>query len=417
MDTSVFKQIKNAGRNRITFQMTPTRVAYANTLRRLMTTNVECVGFCADIKDTGESSDVQILANSTPMTNEMLAHRIGLLAIHVPNPLEWDPDQYIFEIDVVNDSDKSRDVKASDFTVYEVSGETKTIVPTNRFFPQNPITGDTCLIAILKEKMPGGKPEELKIKAKATVGFGKENARFIPTSQAAYSYTIDMDPKRMTETFNNWVQAQKKIQPESLDTDKEKKATLMREFQTLEMKRCWLKDETGEPYSFDFTVESVGVLTPEYIVKRACEAGKLLCAKFAMETLPEDVLVQPGNSRHLSWDFVIPHQDHTLGHLLQAWLDETKVGNGEIDYVGYDQIHPLKDELLFRIGVVDEKEETARKVFREAALACSAMFELWSKDWNNQTQGTKVATTATATSATSATPGRQLKRAIQRPSK
>jgi len=76
--------------------MNPTIVGYANTLRRTMITDVETVAFRADISETGTTGDVVITSNSTPMSNEMLAHRISLIPIHVIRPLEWDPEAYSF---------------------------------------------------------------------------------------------------------------------------------------------------------------------------------------------------------------------------------------------------------------------------------------------------------------------------------
>ena len=452
----VFQNVKPVSPNTITFQVSPTHVAYVNTLRRLMMTGVETVGFRADIKETGETTDVQIMENSTPMTNEMLAHRVGLLPIHVKNPLDWTAEianKYIFELDVTNNTDRPRDVTASDFTVLEIQSENtvgggtsdsnnnsnsssntssgsnttssytnnspntvvKVPVPTARFFPPNPKTGDTCLIAILKGVMPGGKPEQIRIKAKATLGNGRENARFIPTSQAAYAYTRDTDQDRLKETFSNWLSDQKKITLESLETQTEKRDTLLREFKTLEINRCYLKDQNGEPYSFDFTVESAGVLEPKYIVKRACEAGITLCNRFSAETLPEGTTVQPAAARLVGFDFLIPGQDHTLGHLLQAWLDANMVGKGEVDFAGYDIPHPLKDEMLFRIGVVDGSEETARRAFREAAMACGAMFQTWLQQWSEVMGESRVATSQSSAQP-SAKPMRTMKRPISRPS-
>ena len=101
---SVFKELKRETKTVLRFQLAPTHVSYANTLRRAMITDVETVGFVADITDTGSTSNVTIHANSTPMSNEMLAHRIGLIPIHVSNPNEWNPDEYTFKLNVKNDS-------------------------------------------------------------------------------------------------------------------------------------------------------------------------------------------------------------------------------------------------------------------------------------------------------------------------
>lgn len=381
----VFQNYKSDVRpNTIQFQMAPTHVAYANTLRRLCMVAVESVGFRADMNDKGETTDVIIRSNSTPMTNEMLAHRIGLLPVFYEKPTDWDAEKYKFSLDVSNMSKDFRDVSASDFRVQEKRGEDWVEIPSTRFFAPNPVTGQTPLLAVLKPQMPGAKPEEIQIEAKATVGVGRENARFIPTSQCAYAYTKDTNSEHLKSAFETWLVRAKKGIPSEVEKDSEKRAALLREFNTLEASRCYLKDENGEPYSFDFMLESVGVLTPEYIVARALENGAAMCDRYSSEAIPEDVTVQFADIKMVAVDFIFQRQDHTLGHLIQAWLDANHVGNGEITYVGYDVPHPLRDEMVIRIGVagMDEPEKIARKALREAMIACAAMFRGWRAEWS-----------------------------------
>ena len=81
---SVFKNLKQVDERTITFTLTPAKVAYANTLRRAIQTEVAVLGFRADMTDAGDTTDVKVIKNSTPMSNEMLADRIGLLPIAMP---------------------------------------------------------------------------------------------------------------------------------------------------------------------------------------------------------------------------------------------------------------------------------------------------------------------------------------------
>lgn len=383
---SVFQNIQPLGRNGLKFRLSPTHVSYANTLVRLMMTGVETVGFRADIREDGLTTDVLIEANSTPMTNEMLAHRIGLLPVHVLDTSSWNKDEYEFILDVVNESDDFIDVKTSDFKVLQMKGDTSVPVSWKTFFHPDPVTGDTCLLATLKPKHLAGKPEEIRLKAKASVGVGRENARFIPTSQCSYVYSLDTDESRIKEVMMEWLLMNKKVDSSQWESmTAEQKGPLEREFNTLGVKRCYLKNELGEPYSFDFTVESVGVLPPDLIVKKACEAGVKLCRHFTDaggESLPEDVQVQPTQMRILGYDFVFQKQDHTLGNLLQTWLDQNKVGNGEINFAGYKIPHPLRDEMVLTIGVSDGQEATARRALKDAAKACAVMFANWADTWN-----------------------------------
>lgn len=414
--TGVFRNLQRSkmpNKPTIQFTMAPTHVAYANTLRRLMMTSVYSVGFRAEPREGSDVSDISVLANSTPMTNEMLAHRIGLLPLYVDNPLAWNPDMYQFELYVENDSDRTRDVTCSDFKV-SVKKDDEWIYDaslTDRFFPRHPITGDTALIAILKGRSPGNKPEVIRVKARATLGMGRENARFMPTAVSSYAYSLDTDPANVKAAFDTWLQRHKKLAPDSIETDAAKKETLQREFNSLARNRCFLKNpETGEPYSFDFLVESVGVLACEVIVEQALEAGMKLCQRFGGESLPQEVSVQVANARMTGHDFIFKEQDHTLGHLLQAWMDENLVGKGELTFAGYDVTHPLKDEIVIRLGTLDGKEETARRLLRQAAAGCAVMFQNWLTQWRAvMGGGVQVATTGK--------PATVAKRPVLRPTK
>jgi DNA-directed RNA polymerase subunit L len=346
---------------------------------------VETVGFRADIRENGATTDVEVKVNTTPMTNEMLAHRIGLLPIYVPDPVTWNPDKYTFTLHATNNTDEVMDVFASNFTVFEERGvDDRRPVDSRLFFPPNPVTNQTCLLATLKPMMPGGKPEEILLEAKATIGIGREDARFIPTTQCSYGYTLDEDPIRRKQAFDEWVQRSKMKDPAMLDADPEKKAPLEREFKTLEINRCYLKNEKGEPNSFDFTIESAGVLDPAYIVQRACQVGAELCKQYMSDVLPQDVLLQRTETMTNAFDFFFQKQDHTLGHLIQAWIDENLMDNGEITFVGYDIPHPLRDEMVLRIGIantVENDEAVARKAIQSAMTACQAMFLTWKDQW------------------------------------
>lgn len=386
-----FQNVRQVAPTTYTFTITPTHVTYANTLRRLMMTGVETVGFRADMTSTGTTTDVTIRENTTPMTNEMLAHRIGLLPISVPEPMKWNADRYSFNLSVTGVRDEPKDIFASDIVVTErIPTEDEPVnVPTERFFPPHPITRETCLIATLYP----GETQKLEFSAKATIGTGRENARFQPTSQCSYEYTRDSDPERREELFTKWLVAAKKVSPDSLDKESEQYQTVLREFNTMEVARCYLRDDAGEPYSFDFTVESVGPLGVEYIVRRACEVGEAMVAKYVnihTGDLPEDIVVSPSNSRVLGFDFLIRGHDHTLGNMLQTYLVNNHMGTGGegktvITYAGYTVPHPLRDEMLLRIGVDDGSEKTARKAFAEACRGCAQIFGQMKSAWGRAT--------------------------------
>lgn len=396
----------------MTFRLEPTHVSYANTLRRIILTGVETVAFRSDIKETGETSDVLVLKNNTPMTNEMLADRIGLLPVSIANPNDWNADQYTFELNITNEDDTIKDICASDFEVRKVNLADPTApptpVPNKDFFPPHPLSGDTCLIAVLKGKQPNQVPQSIHLKARATKGTGREHARFIPTSQCSYQYTLDTDPERQKEIFNNWLRKTKKIDPADLDKDAPRKETLLKEFRTMEVDRCYLKNEKQEPYSFDFTIEAIGRwFPPEQIIRRALQVAQQKCLKYAtMDTgdLPANVSIVATDKQMNGSDVYFNEEDHTLGNLLQTWMAENMVDSEEITFVGYNVPHPLQDRMKMSIGIPTSKEKTeleVRRLLAKAAGACASMFQGWIEDWDRVVSGAPAPPSAAAAAAAS----------------
>jgi DNA-directed RNA polymerase subunit L len=384
---SVFKDVTRESHLVLRFRMEPTIVGYANTLRRTMITDVETVAFRANIDDKGATTDVKVTKNSTPMSNEMLAHRISLIPIHVSDPLNWDPDAYTFSMDISNDSPDPMDIFAGNISVYKNRGAEKAplLIPSVKFFHPDPVTHDTSLITVLKGKGTLQGVESVAFTARATVGTGREHTCFMPvTSRCAYGYTADDDPEHKKEIFTQWLTKYKKMSVTDLESDSERKGELEREFETMEVQRCYKTDERGEPNSFDFIVESVGVLDPKYIVARAIDilqAKLLRYASIDSGDLPEGLKIRPADARMKGFDLTFQHEDHTLGNLLQTWMEQNLQDSGEITFVGYKVPHPLRDEMVLRVGVESGLDTAVRVAVAKAARECAQMFKNWSGTW------------------------------------
>ena len=410
---ATFQNIQVPSERRLQFTLGPTGYPYANTLRRAIMTLVSTIGFRSDppgvVLDT---PDIKILQNdSNTQPNELLAHRISLIPIHGADPLKWDPDHIIFKLDITNESPEPRDVMAADIQVFERRkaadlSEALVEIPGRTFFPANTLTRDTCLITTLPGKRSAQTPT-LKAEMRATVGLGREHARFIPTSQASYAYTLDMNTERRNQHFEKWLVRHKKVEPESLKQDEVRRAELDREFKTMEIQRIYKVDEKGEPNSFDFQIESIGPMAPRAIVERALLGLIDMCKGYVgLDTgdLPESISATSSDTLMTGFDFTIKNQDHTFGNMIQTWLVEHHV-EGEVtphlNFAGYKIPHPLKDEMLLRIGVEDGNELTARTAIAAAARGCQSMFESWLAAWTGSGSGagSGSGTTAAATLA------------------
>jgi DNA-directed RNA polymerase subunit L len=178
-----------------------------------------------------------------------------------------------------------------------------------------------------------------------------------------------------------------------LKQDEVRRAELDREFNTMEIQRIYKVDEKGEPNSFDFQIESIGPMAPRAIVERALLGLIDMCKGYVgldAGDLPESISVTSSDTLMTGFDFIIKNQDHTFGNMIQTWLVEHHV-EGEatphLNFAGYKIPHPLKDEMLLRIGVEDGNELTARAAIAAAARGCQAMFESLLATWTGSGSG------------------------------
>jgi DNA-directed RNA polymerase subunit L len=351
------------------------------------------------MKDDGLTSDVKVYKNSTPMSNEMLADRVGLLPIASQGSASWEKDSVLFKLHVKNETDDIRLVTASDFECLanDSTSEDRVRVPNTNFFHPDPVTGETCLLALLKPMVEGQEPEEIHLEAYASLGKGREHTRFNPVAQCAYAYTRDDSKDRILELWNTWLKEQKKADPTEVEKDSERKSVLEREFRSLEIYRCFKVDGEGEPYSYDFTVETIGTIDVYTIIADALKGLVNRCRPYETldKTLPTNVDIRPADAKLKGFDFWFTAEDHTLGNLLQTWLDTNKVGD-VVTYVGYKVPHPLRDEMVVRIAVEDGSEVTARLAIAEAAKALADMFADWAVQWQTSVQEAGIKTPDTA---------------------
>jgi DNA-directed RNA polymerase subunit L len=124
-----------------------------------------------------------------------------------------------------------------------------------------------------------------------------------------------------------------------------------------------------------------------YIVGRACEVGENMCSRYVnihQGELPAEITISSADTRIIGFDFLIRGHDHTLGNLLQTWLVENHIqgeAKPKVTYAGYSVPHPLRDEIILRIGVEDGEEATARLALAEAAKGCVDMFQKLRVAW------------------------------------
>ena len=185
----------------------------------------------------------------------------------------------------------------------------------------------------------------------------------------------------------------------------------------MQIQRIYKLNDSGEPNSFDFQIESIGTMAPRAIVERALLGLVKMCEPYIgldNGDLPATISVTPSDAQLPGFDFLIRGEDHTFGNMIQTWLVENHVegdATPRISFAGYKIPHPLKDEMLLRVGVEDGNEVTARTAIAMAARGCRAMFQEWLRIWTGGVPGSRV--TAAAPSTAAATLKRTIKTKVQ----
>jgi len=379
-------------RARFTLEGVDTTIA--NTLRRCILAFTRSVGFRADLTDMANPG-IQIRKNTSVIFNEMLAHRITLIPLAVRRLAEFDPKSMELTLSARNTSASVMHVKASDFKIVQKSLDGEEEIPSAALFPPDPITGDTCLITTLRPAA-GASIEEIDLTAYPVIGSGEQFMGFSPVAQCSYGNTEDPDPVRQEQFFFEWLAEFKKI-AEPASVPPEVIASHKVEWQTMAIQRCFkISDDTGEPNSFDFVIESVGIRPVKDIVAEGIQAAIDLVTPFETTATPSaelGITTQPVDSRMTTGiDVNIAGQEHTLGNLLQSMITSNELDgekpDARITYVGYKVPHPLHKSVRLRLGIRDTAADPAalaRDIIAEAARKAIQIFQGLARAWSGIT--------------------------------
>jgi DNA-directed RNA polymerase subunit L len=379
--------------NSATFTLDGTSTTVANTLRRCILSETRSVGFRADLTNAADPGII-IRKNTSVIFNEMLAHRLTLLPLGVVRIDEFEPSRYECVLKVRNDSADAgiRHVTASDFRVLD-GGVDIGDVAAQAMFPVDTITKQSSLIVSLRAQWNTEQPpEEVDLTAAPVIGRGRDHMGFCPVSQCSFENSLDTDPVRQEQFFTEWLGAFKKI-TDPTTVPPEVIAGHRKEWSTMAIQRCFIVDERGEPSSFRFVVESVGIRPVKEIVAEGIKAVIDLVSPYtsAEKTMEElGMKAQPSDSRMNGIDVLFDGQEHTLGNLLQTLITDLYLNSGApdspISFIGYKVRHPLHRVMTLRFGFSTEgdsaqKMAIARQVIAAAAEKAVSIFNGLASGW------------------------------------
>jgi DNA-directed RNA polymerase subunit L len=332
--------------------------AFVNAIRRTVISEIPTIGF-----DTAEYTDssLTIIDNSSSLHNEYILHRLGLIPIFFKNVNDFDTSNYTFSINVENKTEHTIDVTSKDFKVFNKT--TGLFEDTLDFFKPDPITGDHILITRLKPNF-GSDGEKLNITGSCIMGVGSYNASFSPVSVSIFTNSID----------NAKVETELKEYISDLEIKKGSKLTLeefedsKNKFIIDESERHYFIDSNGEPYVFDFNIESIGIMKSSTILFDACTIleDKI---KYFITLLNndnnDDVEIVSSDAIMDAMDVIIKDETHTLGNLLQNYIYKYS-SKDELLFVGYKNPHPLIKTIVLRLSLKNNNVENVKKIITDA---------------------------------------------------
>jgi DNA-directed RNA polymerase subunit L len=370
-------------KERATFTISPSHFTLANSIVRVIQSKIPTVGFRTE---PPEESEVEILTNTTPLPNEMLTHRIGMIPIAIFGVDEFEAKRYRVELNVENATQEPRSVTTRDFQVLMEDSEGWKPIDSSQWFPADSITKDHILITVLRPQWSADSMEKISLKANPSVGTAEENVRFSPVCTCSYGLTIDTDAVRQEQFFNDWLRDSKKINDAS-QINPTQLSALRREWMTLEIQRCYLINEKDQPYSFDFSIETNGIFSvPEVFHQGIRQLKKLIQRYEGLDVaIPDGVVIQPTLGARRGVEVLFTNgEDHTLGNLLQTFLVERHIQEDispRISYASYKISHPLKKELVVEIGAEKDAEIVARKAIVAVVRYILGVLDQMEREW------------------------------------
>ncbi len=232
--------------NRLVFVLDGSTPAFANTLRRIMVSEVPVLAI----------DSIEVSENTSVLFDEIIAHRMGLV------PLDFDPKKFNFTEDCAC---KGKGCPSCE-VVFALEKTGPGIVHSSDLKSANKSVEPVDPKFVIAELLP---EQKLKLDATARLGRGLKHAKW-QAANATYGYWPELEVEGK-EKFEKYI---KKL-PEGVFVQKAGKYVIGNPANLEFYKKCEEECDaikiTVDETKFVFTIESISGLKPEYIVSAAAE--------------------------------------------------------------------------------------------------------------------------------------------------
>ena len=365
-----------------------------NAIRRTLLSAIPTVGFKTEMND----SDIIIKTNTTPLHNEYLLHRIGMIPLYI-DPESWNKN-YLFYLSVSSNNDEPiQRITSNNFTIFPLKqginpDEIKSI-NTDNYDLTKPLTdkkkkeifrpfswkGNDEYIPITEIKSTkSSTKQKLELYGVPRISVAYEDARWQAVSKSSYSY------KKDSELF-------KKVLKEKIEVNQipeEKWQEFKTELEISESERYYHRDDNCDPYWYEFFVDSQHFNNSKQLFIKSneiiIEQLDIFKDELPKITTEEDCIMEiQSNSDELIFKLYVQGFDDTIGNIIQSYIannyiDETSV----LSLCGYKKDHPLEDKIHFTIAFnsanknynspKQQKLTTIIQTFEETCAELSTIF-------------------------------------------
>ncbi|PNH10528.1 DNA-directed RNA polymerase II subunit RPB3 [Tetrabaena socialis] len=373
-------------RRNAAFSIKGVDLALVNALRRAIIAEVQTAAFCFDPET--QSNTVDIKVNTSVLHNEFIGHRLSLIPVHLTENETLDVAegraQYEFSLQRKNDGGTPIDVTSGDF-VGSLNGEPLSADVIARMFPRDPFTQDHILIIRLKSGS-GGDEEEIDATCQLRMGCGKDHSRWTPSSVCSLGNKID--EVKAAAALDEEVKKARAMNATEEEVDR-----IVHDFKCMGRHRCYLINEHGDPAEFLFKLRSECGLRPTYLVFNGLnilqERVQLLAKNIRDANAPDPAKVEPvtieayGNVPGM-FQFTVANEDHTIGNLVQSLVYNQTIragGDNDLEYIGYNQPHPLENRICIRVKVNQESVQDVRQFLADCLVRIVIDIKIIMTEW------------------------------------
>jgi len=371
------------------FQLINYPVAFGNSLRRTIISNIPTAAFSDVWEDDVSKRSIVIQKNTSGIHNEFLAHRLSLVPLRITNELKIN-SQFnlkdglrtygfidkehipIFSLDIKNDKITRENrscigsihITTNDLTLLDLDYGSP--ITSDMFIKPDPYTNEYIKLDIIKPNiLDEAEGEELILTAKPTVGLGSINARYTPVGTVSYNF--ETDPTKIDVVFNDKLQYKNQERREKeLDPLNEVEiAKMKKSFLLLDGHRVVYTDDQGNPSIINFRIESIGFLKSEQIVYDGLYSLELMIRDIlnSIKYINKESLFNLNSSKidlSESYDnlqgfiFQIHNENHTIGNLISEYFKQMYCCSDPIDcdivtFASYRMPHPLQEKIEIKL--------------------------------------------------------------------